>query len=69
MDPTKSKYPNSDGRPSSEPQFDRVITIEMLEHMKNYHVLFKKVASWLKPGGKMFGAPALHFDVQTRVLV
>eukprot|EP01051_Picozoa_sp_SAG22_P010112 SAG22_NODE_889_length_6648_cov_6.695984_4_plen_313_part_00 len=34
--------------------FDRVISIEMLEHMKNYEMLFGKVATWLKDDGKMF---------------
>ncbi len=34
--------------------FDRVISIEMFEHMKNYQQLLAKVARWLKPGGKLF---------------
>lgn len=34
--------------------FDRVITIEMMEHMKNYSLLLKKISNWLKPGGKLF---------------
>ncbi|KAL9931959.1 hypothetical protein V8E36_009274 [Tilletia maclaganii] len=29
--------------------FDRIISIEMFEHMKNYSLLFEKVARWLKP--------------------
>jgi cyclopropane-fatty-acyl-phospholipid synthase len=33
---------------------DRVISIEMFEHMKNYQLLMKKVSNWLKPGGKLF---------------
>lgn len=32
---------------------DRVISIEMFEHMKNYELLMKKVSNWLKPGGKV----------------
>ena len=35
-------------------QFDRVVSIEMFEHMKNYGRLLEKVASWLKPGGLLF---------------
>ena len=35
-------------------QFDRVISIEMFEHMKNYQKLFKKVSSFLKPKGLLF---------------
>ncbi|MFM8343302.1 MAG: SAM-dependent methyltransferase, partial [Betaproteobacteria bacterium] len=30
--------------------FDRVVSIEMFEHMKNYQSLFAKVASWMNPG-------------------
>jgi len=33
---------------------DRVITIEMFEHMKNYKVLLSRVNSFLKPSGKLF---------------
>jgi cyclopropane-fatty-acyl-phospholipid synthase len=35
-------------------QFDRVLSIEMFEHMKNYELLTAKVASFLKPGGLLF---------------
>lgn len=35
-------------------EFDRVVSVEMFEHMKNYEALMKRVASWLKPGGKLF---------------
>ncbi|KAK9835503.1 hypothetical protein WJX74_001789 [Apatococcus lobatus] len=34
--------------------FDRVVSIEMFEHMKNYQALLKKVSGWLKPHGKLF---------------
>ena len=34
--------------------FDRVLSIEMFEHMKNYDFLLKKVSVWLKSGGKLF---------------
>lgn len=34
--------------------FDRVISIEMFEHMKNYQQLLARIARWLKPGGKLF---------------
>lgn len=34
--------------------YDRVLSIELFEHMKNYHLLMKKVAHTLKPGGKLF---------------
>ncbi len=34
--------------------FDRVVSIEMFEHMKNYGSLLAKVARWLKPEGMLF---------------
>lgn len=35
-------------------QFDRVVSVEMFEHMRNYQLLMKKVASFLKPDGALF---------------
>ena len=35
-------------------QFDRVVSVEMFEHLKNYQLLFKNIARWLKPGGLLF---------------
>jgi len=35
-------------------QFDRVVSVEMFEHMRNYQLLMKKVASFLNPDGKVF---------------
>jgi cyclopropane-fatty-acyl-phospholipid synthase len=35
-------------------QFDRIISVEMFEHMRNYDSLLNKVALWLKPEGKLF---------------
>ncbi len=35
-------------------QFDRVLSIEMFEHMRNYRRLMNQIASWLKPDGKLF---------------
>ncbi len=32
---------------------DRIISIEMFEHMKNYELLLRKVSNWLKPQGKV----------------
>ncbi len=34
--------------------FDRVVSVEMFEHMKNYQLLLGRVAGWLAPGGKLF---------------
>lgn len=35
-------------------EFDRVISIEMFEHMRNYEQLLARVAGWLRPEGKLF---------------
>ena len=35
-------------------RFDRVVSIEMFEHMKNYERLMAKVAGCLEPDGKLF---------------
>ncbi|KAB2930871.1 MAG: class I SAM-dependent methyltransferase [Leptonema illini] len=35
-------------------KFDRVVSVEMFEHMRNYDLLMKKVAGFLKPGGLLF---------------
>ena len=35
-------------------RFDRVVSVEMFEHMRNYRALFGRVADWLKPGGRFF---------------
>eukprot|EP01063_Lacrimia_lanifica_P015497 TRINITY_DN2223_c0_g1_i6.p2 TRINITY_DN2223_c0_g1~~TRINITY_DN2223_c0_g1_i6.p2 ORF type:complete len:401 (+),score=169.78 TRINITY_DN2223_c0_g1_i6:93-1295(+) len=41
--------------PAGAEKFDRVISIEMFEHMKNYEKLMGKVAEqFLKPGGLLF---------------
>jgi len=34
--------------------FDRIVSIEMFEHMRNYQKLLQRVASWLKSSGKLF---------------
>jgi len=35
-------------------QFDRCVSIEMFEHVRNYQVLMQRIAGWLVPGGKLF---------------
>lgn len=34
--------------------FDRVVSVEMFEHMRNYDILLGRIASWLGPKGKLF---------------
>lgn len=42
--------------------FDRVVSVEMFEHMKNYQTLLARVAKWMKPGGKLFVHIFTHRD-------
>jgi cyclopropane-fatty-acyl-phospholipid synthase len=35
-------------------RFDRILSIEMFEHMKNYEQLMTRIASWLKAAGMLF---------------
>lgn len=37
-----------------EDRFDRVVSIEMFEHMANHAELMRRVAGWLKDDGKLF---------------
>ena len=39
---------------SIDKEFDRVVSIEMFEHMRNYDELLKRVSGWLKKDGKLF---------------
>ncbi len=35
-------------------RFDRVVSVEMFEHMRNYESLMQGIAGWLKPAGTLF---------------
>ncbi|MBI5693951.1 MAG: class I SAM-dependent methyltransferase [Verrucomicrobia bacterium] len=35
-------------------RYDRVVSVEMFEHMKNYRRLLANIARWLRPGGLLF---------------
>jgi cyclopropane-fatty-acyl-phospholipid synthase len=37
-----------------EGQFDRIVSVEMFEHMMNWRELMGRVRSWLKPDGRFF---------------
>jgi cyclopropane-fatty-acyl-phospholipid synthase len=41
-------------------KFDRVVSVEMFEHMKNWPKLMNKIATWLKPGGMFFAHVFVH---------
>lgn len=34
--------------------FDRIVSIEMFEHLRNWPAFLHRLAGWLKPGGKIF---------------
>jgi cyclopropane fatty-acyl-phospholipid synthase-like methyltransferase len=40
--------------PQATAQYDRIVSIEMFEHMKNYQELLRRCSTWLRPGGQLF---------------
>lgn len=36
------------------PPYDRVVSVEMFEHMRNYERLLQRIATWLAPDGLLF---------------
>jgi cyclopropane-fatty-acyl-phospholipid synthase len=49
----------------SEP-FDRVVSVEMFEHMANWEALLSRVRGWLRPDGKLFIHVFTHRDAPYR---
>lgn len=45
-------HPEGTGR--RRQKFDRVVSVEMFEHMRNYELLLARIATWLQPAGKLF---------------
>jgi cyclopropane-fatty-acyl-phospholipid synthase len=43
-------------------RFDRVISIEMFEHVRNHRELGRRIAGWLRPGGELFVHVFAHRD-------
>jgi len=41
-------------------RFDRVVSVEMFEHMRNWPALFEAVAGWLVPDGRFFMHVFVH---------
>lgn len=39
---------------TTDKKFDRVVSVEMFEHLRNYKLLFERIASWMKDDAKMF---------------
>lgn len=40
--------------PESSGSFDRIVSVEMFEHMRNWQQLLSRVAGWLKEDGRFF---------------
>ncbi len=41
-------------------RFDRVVSIEMMEHVRNHRALFERIARWLAPDGAVFAHIFCH---------
>ena len=39
---------------STDSRFDRIVSVEMFEHMRNYAELLRRIASWSRPGALLF---------------
>lgn len=54
--------------PAADRPFDRVVSVEMFEHVRNHRALLARIAGWLRPGGTCFihvfahRELAWHFD-------
>jgi len=44
-------------------RFDRVVSVEMFEHMRNHGQLFERISGWLAPGGRFFMHIFVHRSV------
>ena len=40
--------------------FDRIVSVEMFEHLRNYEALFARIARWLAPEGRLFAHIFCH---------
>jgi cyclopropane-fatty-acyl-phospholipid synthase len=43
--------------------YDRVVSVEMFEHMKNWPELFRRISTWLAPTGLFFMHVFTHRDL------
>jgi len=41
-------------------QYDRVVSLEMFEHMRNWPELYRRISQWLKPDGEFFMHVFVH---------
>ena len=47
----------------TDDKYDRVVSVEMFEHMRNYEMLMKKISNFLRPEGKLFVHIFTHKDL------
>jgi cyclopropane-fatty-acyl-phospholipid synthase len=51
----------NDYRPAA--RFDRVVSVEMFEHLKNYGTLLARIAGWLEADGRLFVHMFVHREL------
>jgi cyclopropane-fatty-acyl-phospholipid synthase len=44
-------------------RYDRIVSLEMFEHMRNWELLYGRIASWLQPDGRFFQHVFCHRDL------
>ena len=44
-------------------RFDRIVSVEMFEHLRNWPVMFRRISEWLSPGGRFFMHVFVHRGV------
>ncbi|CAH1655762.1 MULTISPECIES: cyclopropane-fatty-acyl-phospholipid synthase family protein [unclassified Chelatococcus] len=47
---------------ATDERFDRVVSVEMFEHMANWHTLLGRIHGWLKPDGRLLIHVFAHIE-------
>jgi len=47
---------------AAEERYDRIVSVEMFEHMRNWEKLLARIAGWLEPDGRLFIHIFTHRD-------
>jgi cyclopropane-fatty-acyl-phospholipid synthase len=45
---------------TTDRRFDRIVSVEMLEHVRNHEAFLARAATWLHPGGRLFAHVFAH---------
>lgn len=56
----------NDFQPEAAGAYDRIVSVEMFEHMANWRALLTRAHGWLKPDGRMFVHIFTHRDAPYR---